>query len=45
VRNFWNFYNNQWLSQEPREYVMFVFAAALICEQPELFGFALERIW
>jgi predicted Ser/Thr protein kinase len=45
VRNFWNVYNDPWLPLETRDYVMYVFTAALICEQPDLFGFSFERIW
>jgi membrane-bound lytic murein transglycosylase D len=44
-RNFWNFYRNHWLPEETRSYVMAVFSAALICEQPEMFNVPLERIW
>jgi hypothetical protein len=44
-RNFWNFYRNHWLPEETRNYVMDVFSAALICEQPEMFDVPLERIW
>jgi hypothetical protein len=45
VRNFWNFYNNQWLSAQTRDYVMLIFSAALICEQPDVFGVPIERLW
>jgi tRNA A-37 threonylcarbamoyl transferase component Bud32 len=45
VRNFWNFYNNQWLPSETRDYVMLIFSAALIAEQPEVFGVPIERLW
>jgi membrane-bound lytic murein transglycosylase D len=44
-RNFWNFYRNQWLSEEGRDYVMAIFSAALICEQPELFHAPFGKIW
>jgi hypothetical protein len=44
-RNFWNFYKNNWLPRETQEYVMSVFSAALICEQPDVFDVSLERIW
>ena len=44
-RNFWNFYRNNWLPEETRAYVMYVFSAALICEQPRMFNVQLERIW
>jgi soluble lytic murein transglycosylase-like protein len=46
VRNFWTFYNSpDWLSAETRDYVMYIFSAALICEQPQLFGFSFEPVW
>lgn len=41
VRNFWYFYRNQWLPKETREYVFTILAAALICEDPDLFGYSL----
>jgi soluble lytic murein transglycosylase-like protein len=43
-RNFWNFYENGWIPEETRDFVMYVFTAALICEQPDLFNVALQRI-
>jgi hypothetical protein len=43
-RNFWRFYRSQWLPVETEEYVMLVFSAALISEQPALFGFD-ARVW
>ena len=42
-RNFWNFYTHKWLPAEPLDYVMSVFAVALICEQPDLFNVPIER--
>jgi hypothetical protein len=45
ARNFWNFYSGQWLSAETRDYVMLIFAAALICEQPDVFGAPIEPLW
>jgi soluble lytic murein transglycosylase-like protein len=45
ARNFWNFYSNQWLSQETRDYVMWIFSAALIGEQPDVFGVPIEPVW
>ena len=44
-RNFWNFYRNRWLPDETRDYVMSVFAAAIVCEHPEMFNVPLERVW
>lgn len=44
-RNFWNFYRNNWLPKETQDYVMAVFSAALICEQPRMFNVQLEKIW
>jgi hypothetical protein len=44
-RNFWSFYENNWLRQETREYVASIFAAALICEDGEVFNFPVEKIW
>ncbi len=44
-RNFWTFYRNDWLPDETRDYVMSVFSAALICEQPDVFNIPVERIW
>ena len=43
-RNFWNFYRNGWIPAETRDYVMNVFSAALICEEPELFQFSILPI-
>ena len=43
-RNFWRFYKNHWLTPEAEDYVMSVFSAALIAEQPALFGVK-ENIW
>lgn len=42
-RNFWNFYRHNWLSAEALDYVMHIFALALICEQPDLFNVPIER--
>ena len=42
-RNFWNFYRNNWLPDETLDYVMSVFAVALICQEPELFNVPIER--
>jgi len=44
-RNFWSFYENNWLRQETREYVASIFAAALICEDGEVFNFPVQKIW
>jgi pSer/pThr/pTyr-binding forkhead associated (FHA) protein len=44
ARNFWNFYRNNWIPPETKEYVMYIFSAALVCEHPELFGFDMEPI-
>jgi pSer/pThr/pTyr-binding forkhead associated (FHA) protein len=38
-RNFWNFYRKAWIPDQTRNYVMRIFSAALICENPTLFGF------
>ena len=43
-RNFWRFYKNRWLSPEAEDYAMSVFSAALIAEQPTLFGVT-EQVW
>jgi peptidoglycan lytic transglycosylase D len=43
-RNFWNFYNNHWLPDETRDYVMSIFSAALISERPDLFHVNIEAI-
>ncbi len=43
-RSFWNFYKNNWLPTETRDYVMHIFSAALICEKPDLFGFAMQPV-
>ena len=43
-RSFWNFYRQGWLPKETRDYVMYIFAAALILEQPELFGVTVEPL-
>jgi soluble lytic murein transglycosylase-like protein len=43
-RNFWNFYRNGWVPDETRNYVLDIFAAALICDKPHLFGFNMEPI-
>jgi membrane-bound lytic murein transglycosylase D len=39
-RNFWNFYQKGWVPEETRKYVMRIFTSALICENPQLFGFS-----
>jgi soluble lytic murein transglycosylase-like protein len=44
ARNFWNFYRNNWIPPETRQYVMYIFSAALVCEHPDLFGFDMEPI-
>jgi hypothetical protein len=41
-RNFWNFYRNGWIPPETRDYVMYIFSAALICEKRELFQVNIE---
>ncbi len=41
-RNFWNFYKNGWLPEETRDYVMNIFSAAIICEKPDVFNFAMQ---
>jgi len=43
-RSFWNFYRNGWIPAETRDYVMYIFSAALICERPDLFNFAMEPV-
>jgi membrane-bound lytic murein transglycosylase D len=43
-RSFWNFYNNGWLPEETRDYVMQIFSAALICKNPELFQMNIEPL-
>ncbi len=44
-RNFWNFYRNGWLPQETREYVMWIFSAALIGQNPDLFQIDIAPIF
>jgi membrane-bound lytic murein transglycosylase D len=44
ARNFWNFYRNKWLPDETRDYVMNIFSAAMICEKPDIFNFAMQPI-
>lgn len=43
-RNFWNFYRNGWVPPETRDYVMYIFSGALICEKPHVFNFTMEPI-
>ncbi len=43
-RNFWNFYSNGWIPDQTREYVMYIFSAALICEKPDLYQMNIEPI-
>jgi len=43
-RSFWNFYKNKWVPEETREYVMSIISAALICEKPDVFNFAMQPI-
>ncbi len=43
-RSFWNFYNNGWIPEETRDYVMKIFSAALICENPGLFQMDVEPV-
>jgi membrane-bound lytic murein transglycosylase D len=44
VKNFWNFYRNGWLPDETRDYVMNIFSAAIICENPDTFNFAIQPV-
>jgi membrane-bound lytic murein transglycosylase D len=47
-RNFWNFYRHGWVPDETQKYVMSIFSAALLCENPALFGFdseAIDKYW
>jgi len=41
-RSFWNFYRHNWLPDESLAYVMNVFTAALICQQPDLFNMPIQ---
>jgi pSer/pThr/pTyr-binding forkhead associated (FHA) protein len=43
-RSFWNFYRNGWIPPETRDYVMYIFSAALICEKPDLFNISMAPI-
>jgi membrane-bound lytic murein transglycosylase D len=43
-RSFWHFYRNGWIPAETRDYVMYIFSAALICEKPDLFNMAMAPI-
>jgi membrane-bound lytic murein transglycosylase D len=43
-KSFWNFYRNKWLPEETRDYVMSIVSAALICENPDAFNFAMQPI-
>jgi pSer/pThr/pTyr-binding forkhead associated (FHA) protein len=43
-RSFWNFYRNGWIPAETRDYVMYIFSAALICNRPDLFNFSMEPV-
>ncbi len=43
-RSFWHFYRNGWIPAETRDYVMYIFSAALICEKPDLFNIAMAPI-
>jgi len=43
-RNFWNFYRNGWIPPETRDYVMYIFSAALICHKPDLFNIPMASI-
>lgn len=38
-RNFWNLMRNYDLPKQTRDYVFYIFSAAVICEDPEYFGF------
>lgn len=44
ARSFWNFYKNRWLPEETRDYVMSIVSAALICENPNTFNFAMQPV-
>jgi pSer/pThr/pTyr-binding forkhead associated (FHA) protein len=47
-RSFWNFYRNGWIPPETRDYVMYIFSAALICEKPDIFHISMapiDAIW
>jgi hypothetical protein len=44
-RTFWNFYKNGWLSAQTQDFVVAIFAAALVCQEPETFGAPMEKIW
>jgi pSer/pThr/pTyr-binding forkhead associated (FHA) protein len=43
-RSFWNFYRKGWIPPETRDYVMYIFSAALICERPDLFNISMAPI-
>ncbi len=43
-RSFWYFYRNGWIPPETRDYVMYIFSAALICEKPDLFNISMAPI-
>jgi pSer/pThr/pTyr-binding forkhead associated (FHA) protein len=43
-RSFWNFYRNGWIPNETRDYVMYIFSAALVCDRPDLFNFSMEPV-
>jgi soluble lytic murein transglycosylase-like protein len=43
-RSFWNFYRNGWIPPETRDYVMYIFSAALICEKPDIFHISMAPI-
>lgn len=38
-RNFWNLMRTYQLPKQTRDYVFYIFSAAVICEDPEYFGF------
>lgn len=42
-RNFWNMYTQTWMPEETKNYVFYITAAAVIGENPRLFGFDFDN--
>ncbi|MBL7977480.1 MAG: FHA domain-containing protein [Bacteroidetes Order II. Incertae sedis bacterium] len=42
-RNFWNMYTQTWMPEETKNYVFYITAAAVIGENPRLFGFNFDN--
>ena len=42
-RNFWELLRHHRIPKETYDYVFYIFSAAVICENPGMFGFAFDN--